>query len=396
MERRSRSRIVQVRASVIASGGVDPAERADAHWLDGRMATPMSRYRGYETTASFGLDTYATFLVEVETDTGVVGVGLSHGGVPACFIVERHLARFVEGQDPTRIGLIWDQLWRSTLHYGRKGLVVNALSAVDLALWDLAGRLRDEPVHELLGGAVHDQLAFYATGPRPDLAERHGFIGGKLPLRHGPADGADGLRDNVAAVAAMRALVDDDFFLALDCWMGLDLAYATALAHAIAPYGVAWVEECLPPDDYWGYAELRRRLPPGMALTTGEHEAGLQGFRLLIDMGCCDAVQPDLRWCGGLTEALRIAAYADAHGVRFLPHVSSVYAYHLLFARAATPYAEFLMSSPDAASVEPYFGALLVDEPVPVGGRIHLSALDRPGFGIELAPGTVLERPFPH
>ena len=76
-------------------------------------------------------------------------------------------------------------------------------------------------------------------------------------------------------------------------------------------------------------------------------------------------------------------------------YVSSVYAYHLVFTRSRTPYGEFLMSSPDAATVEPYFGALLVDEPVPAGGRMRLSALDRPGFGIELAPDVVLARPFP-
>ncbi len=394
MQRRGGARVAAIRASVVASGGVDPRERSEAHWLDGRIATPMSVYPGYETTASFGLDTYATFVVEVEATTGEIGIGLSHGGAPACWIVEQHLARFVTGRDPDDVAVITDQLWRATLHYGRKGLVVNAISAIDLALWDLRGKLAGEPVHALLGGAVRDELSFYATGPRPDATRQLGFIGAKLPLAYGPADGDDGLRRNLEQAASAREAVGDDALLAFDCWMALDLDYALRLADGVAALGFTWLEECLPPDDYAGMAELRRRAPRGLRLTTGEHEAGFDGFRLLVDMSCCDAVQPDLRWCGGLTEALRIAAYADDHAVQVLPHVSSVYAYHLVFTRPATPYAEFLMSSPDGTTVQPYFGALLVDEPVPVGGRMRLSALDRPGFGIELAPGTRLERPF--
>ena len=134
----------------------------------------------------------------------------------------------------------------------------------------------------------------------------------------------------------MRERVGDDFFLAYDCWMSLDLDYALRLAEGLRPYGFRWIEECLPPDDYWGYAELRRRAPPGLLVTTGEHEAGLHGFRLLVDMGCCDFVQPDVGWCGGLTELLRIAAYAEAHGVRVVPHGSSVYSYHFAVTRPAT------------------------------------------------------------
>ena len=91
------------------------------------------------------------------------------------------------------------------MYYGRKGLAVNAISAIDLALWDLLGRLRDEPVHAMIGGPVRDEIAFYATGPRPDLAEEMGFIGGKMPLVHGPAEGDDGLRRNLELAAEMRA-----------------------------------------------------------------------------------------------------------------------------------------------------------------------------------------------
>ena len=100
----------------------------------------------------------------------------------------------------------------------------------------------------------------------------------------------------------MRGKVGDDFWLMLDCWMSLDLNYATAWPRERAEYGLKWIEEALSPDDYWGYAELKRNVPRGMLVTTGEHEATRWGFRMLLEMECCDIIQPDVGWCGGITE----------------------------------------------------------------------------------------------
>jgi L-rhamnonate dehydratase len=289
-------------------------------------------------------------------------------------------------------------MWRASMFYGRKGIAVNAISAIDLALWDLLGKLRGEPVHALIGGAALEELPFYATGPRPDLAQKLGFVGGKLPLRHGPAEGDAGLRLNVEDAQRAREAVSDrdDFFLALDCWMSLDVSYALRLIDAIHPYRFRWIEEALPPDDYWGYAELRRRAPTDLLITTGEHEWTRYGFRLLVDLRCCDVIQPDVNWCGGLTELLKIAAYADAHDVLVVPHGSSVYSYQFMLTRPSTPFAEFLMMAPEADRVVPMFSPLFVDEPVPVDGRLRVSALERPGFGVELDRTLELDRPFPH
>jgi L-rhamnonate dehydratase len=242
-------RIAAVRASLVRGGGADYHDQAGGHWIDGRIATPMSVYPDYrDTRSSFGLNVLGSVVVEVEAADGTVGVGVSTGGLPACWIVEQHLARFVEGRRPDQIELIWDQMWRSTLFYGRKGLVLNALSAIDLALWDVLGRLRDEPVHALIGGAVVDELAFYATGPRPDLAKEMGFLGGKLPLAEGPGSGGEGLRRNVELAAEMRERVGDadEFFLAYDCWMALTLDYALRLVEGLRPYRFKWLEEALP------------------------------------------------------------------------------------------------------------------------------------------------------
>jgi len=193
----------------------------------------------------------------------------------------------------------------------------------------------------------------------------------------------------------MRQRVGNDFWLMYDCWMSLDVEYATRLAQAAQEHNLRWIEEALPPDDYWGYAELRRRMPRGMLVTTGEHEATRWGFRLLLEMECCDILQPDVGWCGGLTELLKISALADQRGKLVIPHGSSVYSYHFVITQQNSPFAEFLMMAPKADEVVAMFNPQLLDEPVPVNGRMKISALDRPGFGVRLNPACKLHRPFP-
>lgn len=387
--------IRQVRAYVFKGGGGDYHDQGPGHWIDDYIATPMAKYPEYrQSRQSFGLNVLGTLVVEIEAENGVVGFAVTTGGEPAAWIVETHLARFLEGVQVGEMERIWDQMYLSTLFYGRKGIVLNAISCVDLALWDLLGQLRQEPVYQLLGGAVQEELAFYATGSRPDLAQQMGFIGGKLPLRHSPAEGEEGMRKNLALLADMRSRTGDDFWLMYDCWMSLDLNYAIRLAQEALQYSLKWIEEALPPDDYWGYAELKRNVPRGMLVTTGEHEATRWGFRLLLDMECADVLQPDVGWCGGITELIKIADVADSRRVLVVPHGSSVYSYHFVLTRHNSPFSEFLMMAPQADKVIPMFAPLLLDEPVPVNGRMKVP--DAPGFGVRLNPDCTLHRPYPH
>lgn len=160
--------IKHVRAFVLRGGGADYHDQADGHWIDDHISTPMSKYPEYrQSRRSFGINVLGTLVVEIEASDGTVGFAVTTGGEPAAYIVEKHLARFLEGARVTDIEKIWDQMYQSTLYYGRKGLVINTISGVDLALWDLLGKIRQEPVHQLLGGAVRDELQFYATGARP-------------------------------------------------------------------------------------------------------------------------------------------------------------------------------------------------------------------------------------
>ena len=205
-------------------------------------------------------------------------------------------------------------MFRATLNYGRKGLAVQCLSAVDLALWDLVGKLRNEPVYALLGGRTKATLPVYCTTARPDLAKRLGFVGAKIPCPYGPSAGDAGFARNVAFFRKWREAVGPDYPLALDCYMALTKPYAVKLGRALEPYGLKWLEEFLPPDDYEGYKDVKAALP-GVLLSTAEHEYTRYGFRRLLRDRSVDILQPDVTWCGGLTEARRVVAMAAADDV---------------------------------------------------------------------------------
>ena len=145
-----------------------------------------------------------SIVVEIETRGGKVGVATGLGGPPACFVIEKHFRRFLVGRRSARHKSHLGPDLPRYMPYGRKGVTVAALSVVDLALWDLLGILRDEPVYALIGGSTRDAISLYCTGPRPDVDKAQGFWGGKVPLPHGPADGPSGLKKNVEFLAAHR------------------------------------------------------------------------------------------------------------------------------------------------------------------------------------------------
>ena len=388
--------ITALRGYVIDPGesGADYHNQNRGHWIiDTPIANPMSVYEQYKPSrTSWGINALGTVVVEAELADGTVGLGVSVGGEPACYIVERHLSRFVEGQDVRNVERIWDQMWRATLPYGRKGLTIQAISAVDLALWDLLGKLRGEPVYALLGGRTKDRLPVYATTARPDLAKAMGFVAAKFPCEYGPADGDEGLRRNVETVKRHREAVGPDFPLMIDCYMGLTVPYAIRFARAIEPYNIRWIEEFLPPDDYDGYHAVKQAVSSCL-LTTGEHEYTRYGFRELIARRCADILQPDVNWVGGITEARRIVAMAAAYDLPVIPHGSSVFSYHLQYAFTNCPMAEFLIMSPEADEIVPLFGDLFVTEPLPKDGWIDIP--DTPGWGVELNRSALrLRRPY--
>ena len=389
------NKIVALRALVQVGDnqGADYHAKPEGHWINSTdIATPMSKYPEYrKTRRSFGIDVLGSVLVEVEADNGTVGFAMTTGGIPAAYLIEKHFQRFVVAQSVHNLEVMFDQMYHASLYYGRKGLTLNAISAVDCAVWDLLGKIRQEPVWAMIGGKMREKQPMYATGPRPDLAKQMGFIGGKMPLPHGPADGEEGLRKNVELAARMREACGPDFFLAFDCWMALTPAYTLRLIDALRPYNLRWIEECLPPDDYAGYRQLVQQRSHPIMIATGEHEYSRWGFENLLTAGV-DIVQPDIHWCGGLTELLKIKALASAKSRLCILHASSVYSYHFAIASDATPFSEFLMMAPQADRVVPMFDPLFTDEPVPVDGQVEPG--EQPGFGVTLNPALKWQRPF--
>ncbi len=385
-----RIRDVRVYTLAPASGaGTYFRPGAAQHWLvDSLISNPMSGYAEYrEKRSSWGIGTIGALVVEIETEDGTVGVATGSGGAPAAWIIRHHFARFLVGQDARNINRIWDQLYRASLPYGRKGLAIMAISAVDLALWDLVGKVRGEPVYNLIGGLTRDEISFYCTGPDPLAIKNMGFWGAKVPLPHSPFDGEDGMARNLAFLARHRAAVGPDFPLMVDCYMSLTVNYAIRLAEAAKPLNIHWWEEVLSPDDNDGYREIKRAHPT-LIWTTAEHEYTRYGFRQLIAERSIDILQPDVMWVGGLTETLRIAAHAAAYDTPVIPHGSGPYSYHFIASQTGPAFCEYVAASPDGRSIQPVFGDLFTGEPVPENGRLKLP--DAPGFGMEIRDRAML------
>ncbi|KAL8729664.1 MAG: hypothetical protein Q9166_004613 [cf. Caloplaca sp. 2 TL-2023] len=374
----------------VGSGG-DYHNVKGGHWLiDSPIATPMSGWEKYRSSrTTWGINVLGSLCVEIEASNGVKGFATGFGGPPACWLVKQHFERFLIGADPRNTNLLFEQMYRASMFYGRKGLPVAVISVIDLALWDLKGKLWNEPVYRLLGGSVQDRLRFYCTGPEPAAAKEMGFIGAKVPLPYGPDGGSSGLRSNVDFLRKHRESVGPDFPLRVDCYMSLNVPYTIQLVKACENLNIDWWEECLTPDDSDGFEQIKRAHPT-IHFTTGEHEYSRFGFRKLIEKRNLDILQPDVMWVGGMTELQRISAMASAYDLPVVPHASGPYSYHFVISQPNSPFQEYLANSPDGKSVQPVFGDLFLNEPIPTKGYLDVSELDKPGFGLELNPNARL------
>lgn len=389
----SKFKIADVRVFLVASAGNggDYFQQGEGHWLiDTLIANPMSGYPEYkQSRASWGVSVLGSIVVEIETEDGITGVATGFGGYPAAWLIEHHFKRFLIGQDARNLNRIWDQMFRASTPYGRKGMPIATISVVDLALWDLIGKARGEPVYNLIGGLSGDEISFYCTGPAPDAVKDLGFWGAKVPLPHSHYDGPEGLRKNVEYLTAQREMVGPDFPLMVDCYMSLTVPYAIELAEAARHLGIHWWEEVLHPDDVEGF-RLLKQAHPTLKWTTGEHEYTRYGFRRLIEERTIDVLQPDVMWVGGLTELLRVSAHAAAYDIPVIPHGSGPYSYHFIASQPNAPFCEYVAASADGRSIRPVFGSLFIGEDLPQNGKLRLS--DAPGFGMEIADRSLLTR----
>ncbi len=259
-------------------------------------------------------------VVRISTDAGLSGTGeaFAYGAPTAvCAVIDESLAPLLVGQDPRRIEALVDLMHRGTMIYGRRGLAMFAISGVEIALWDLLGRALDAPVWALLGGAARPRLPAYASLMRYDspadvaAACRHFVAQGFRMLKLHQTD--------VESVRAARQAVGPDVELMLDTNCPWDPAGAIAMARALAPYRLYWLEEPVwPPEDYAGLARVAAATDTPIAL--GENESTAFGFREIIAHRAGQILQPSITKVGGISEFRKIAALAQAANLAVVPH----------------------------------------------------------------------------
>lgn len=359
---------------------------APGSWSTGgvEVANPMSGYAEYKARRSLFMPDPGKlegFTVEISTDKGVKGYG--SGGTAGGQVVTGHFSKLLMGEDPFNVERIWDILFRSSMYYGQAGVVPNAISGVDLAIWDLIGNALGMPVYKLLGGETKPRIPTYCTGNDIEQHIEFGYKRLKLAVPYGPADGRDGLRKNTELVKHTRELLGADGDIMLDCWMALNEEYTIELAEAVAPYRVYWMEECLPPHDFEGFGRLRAAIK-STRIVCGEHIYFRYGFRQLLEHHAAAIWQPDVHWCGGLTELRRIAALASAYDIPVIPHAGGVQdCVHFTMATPNAPWSEMFLPPPGGPPE--VYRRFEEDNQVTRGPEgIYMRPSERPGFGWEL------------
>jgi L-alanine-DL-glutamate epimerase-like enolase superfamily enzyme len=330
-------------------------------------------------------------VVEVETDAGIVGLGNAALSPHVTReVVERHLKPLLIGENAHDLAWLWERMYRATLPFGRKGAGMAAISAVDLALWDALGKALRQPVFRLLGGRMKDRIPVYASRlyaqPPETLAEEaraylaQGFRAMKLRFGHGPRDGLEGMQKNVELVRTLRETVGEAVEIMGDAFMGWTLDYARRMLPLLAPYNMKWLEEPLVADDIAGYAHLRAMgLVP---ISGGEHEFTLRGFREIAERRAMDVIQFDTNRVGGITQAMKIAALAEAFDLAVIPHAGQMHNDHVVMASPAAPMAECFPKVPVEVGNE-LFWYIFDGEPVAGDGHVALSDAV-PGLGLRL------------
>ena len=330
-------------------------------------------------------------VVEVFTNDGLVGLGNAALAPQVTKqVIDLYLKPLLVGQDPWDIERLWQHMYRKTMAFGRKGIGMVAISAVDIALWDLLGKSAQQPVYRLLGGRTKTRIPVYASRLYSvELSELEreaksykdeGYQAMKLRFGWGPADGARGIERNLELVRTVRDSVGDGIDIMADAYMGWTLDYAKRMLPLLEPFGLRWLEEPVIPDDIRGYVELKSygRIP----LAGGEHEFTLYGFRDLLEARALDYIQFDTNRVGGITQARKIAALAEAHSVPVIPHAGQMHNYHIVMASLNSPMAEYFPAV-DVEVGNELFWYIFQEEPKAKHGSIDLDD-NAPGLGLTI------------
>ena len=342
----------------------------------------------------------SSLIVEIVTSDGISGwgEGFCHGNQPpelAQAVVEKVLKPLLLGKNIEDMDVLWEQMYYITQPYGRKGIAISAISAVDVALWDCLGRSLSQPIYKLLGGAYRTDVPAYASGffrssgkkyPEADVEEAKGYV--SLGYKGMKVKAGFGVENDICTMRQIRAAVGDDIMLIVDANCAYNVAAARKLLKAYEAIDVYWFEEPLPPSDFEGYLELKNLT--SVYVAGCENEFTKYGFRKWISQRAVDILQPDLCFAGGFTECRKILALAQAWHMTVMPH-----AWGSGIGQAASM--QFLATVPPAPSSfvesEPMLEYDKSDHPfrnelicpnleLNEAGRVSIS--DKPGIGVEV------------
>ena len=338
-------------------------------------------------------------VIRVHTDEGIVGIGEAHTNPlaakavidsPLYSVSAQGLKHVLVGEDPRDVNRLWDKMYRHSQTYGRRGLLMHALSGIDLALWDILGKRVGQPIHRLLGGARKREHYAYASDlSQPtleetiDLALRHKQAGYRAMKFGWGALGKDA-RSDIAVAARLRQALGPDFDIMIDMGFSVPLDHAIRLGRAYAEHDIYFLEEPLSPDDVTGFAKLVAASPTPIA--TGEKASHEFDYLDLMDRGQLRIIQPDIARMGGITATMRVVAHAEARNVRVIPHCWSTdilvaATLHCISTMHDCPYLEYNVTD------NPLRTDLLVDPIRPREGVVAVP--DKPGLGIELREDTL-------
>jgi D-galactarolactone cycloisomerase len=289
------------------------------HILEARLSQPFAYSRAW-------YDRRTAMIVEIETDDGHVGWGECYGPAHITAAVVNSVAAWLIGEDPLRTDHLWQLIYARLRDHGQKGVVIQGLSGIDIALWDIKGKHFGVPCYRLLGGPLRTEVKAYATGlyrrksgnPAVYLAEEAaayvaaGFSAVKLKVGFG-------VEEDATMTRAVRHAIGDDIALMVDANHAYDAIAAIRLGRMMEPFDIGWFEEPVPPEDIAGYRAVKAAI--AIPVAGGECEFTRFGFRDLIASRAIDIIQPDTCAAGGLSECKKIADMAEAFGVRYNPHV---------------------------------------------------------------------------
>jgi L-rhamnonate dehydratase len=378
-------KIASVRAAAIRDSSVFRDSSAPRRtWNAGTDSTSaLSRYREFVGQGARFDDPWSDVVCIVTAEDGTWGMGMTKYAGPVVPIINDFFAPFMIGENVFATERLWNMMVRvSAARFGAAGLACYAISAFDLALWDLKGKLLERPVYELLGGPAREEVHCYATGNDIDWYLELGFEAIKLCALHGAANTTRALSLNETIVAQAREKVGRDFDLMIDFWPVHDAQFTVELGTRLRQYDLRWIEDYLHPEDFRGYPRVRERLP-GQTLAAGERWYTDRPFDMAASGHWVDIFQPDVQWVGGVTGSLKVAAIAEAAGIDIAMHAgcNDAYGQHLCYALPGNRWSEYLViSAPGIDLMAGYRNTPGMS--LPVNGKLVPS--DAPGFGIEL------------